>query len=228
MIERCEKSLDLKNTFRILKLAVEYDVPGHLEHTPINSHKYLERQKNSIKNLKKILSNDLDDLKDLKDSSPSKTRDDSFFNYVVNNKLKLPKISMGYMYFQSMFMDQMLNELPVHLGENGCLEFAGAILLHDYYETRKDTIGKDSYSKAINACERAIRHAFNGASPEIFSDLMDDIINNNTDIPYKEWSAVYRHLKENHAKEIRGYDFAGSYTMEDHARYKHFIGLNIY
>lgn len=228
IIERCEKCLNLENTFCILKLAAEYDVPSHLEHTPINSTKYIERQENSIKNLNGFLCNDSDNLSDFKNNSLSNTRKNSFLNYVMEDKIILARISSTYICFQSMFMDNELNELPVHLGENGCLEFAGAILLHDYYETRKDVIGQDLSRKAIDACERAIRYAFNGASAGIFSDLMDDVINKYTNIPYKEWSAVYRYLKENYAENIRTYDFARSYTPEDHTRYKRFIGLNTY
>ncbi|WP_252231649.1 HIRAN domain-containing protein [Clostridium sp. ZBS15] len=64
--------------------------------------------------------------------------------------------------------------------------------------------------------------AFKGASPGIFSDVMDDIINEETNIPYEEWSAVYRYRKDNYGTCLRKIEFASDYTMSDHKRYSEF------
>ena len=101
----------------------------------------------------------------------------------------------------------------VHLGENGCIEFAGALLLFTYSCVRND-------SMAINGCNQAFIMAFKGAPAEIFSSVMDDIINEETNIPYEDWSAVYRYLRDNHGNWIRKFEFAGAYTMSDHQKYK--------
>lgn len=110
-----------------------------------------------------------------------------------------------------------LNKLDyVHLGENGGIEFAGALLLLIYSHAENDTT-------AINACNQAFIMAFKGASPGIFSDVMDDIINEETNIPYEDWSAVYRYLKDNYGTWIGKMEYASPYTMNDHLRYSEFI-----
>jgi len=104
----------------------------------------------------------------------------------------------------------------VHLGENGCFEFVGALLLFTYSVVANDRI-------AMNGCNEAILMAFKGAPAEIFSNVMDDVINEETNIEYEEWSAVYRYLKENYGTWIRKFEFSADYTMSDHRRYKKFI-----
>ncbi len=58
-IERSEKRLNLNNTFRVLKLAAEYDVPSHMEYSSVNSEKYKKRTEKSIENLNSYTSGNI-------------------------------------------------------------------------------------------------------------------------------------------------------------------------
>lgn len=117
-------------------------------------------------------------------------------------------------YYQRLKISNKLDY--ANLGENGCIEFAGALLLLIYSYAKNDTT-------TINACNQALIMAFKGASPGMFSNVMDDIINEETTIPYADWSAVYRYLKDNYGTWIIKIEFASDYTMRDHFRYSKFM-----
>jgi hypothetical protein len=155
----------------------------------------------------------------------------SIFETVINSISIMAEKNIGFLQFVSQIPQSTLSVFlqgqyqtlktsnkfdSAHLGHNGCFEFAGTLLLSVYSYARNE-------ETAFKGCRELIYMAFKGASGGTFSDHMDDVINNETNIEYEEWSAVYRYLRDNYGTWIRKFEFAEEYTMSDHVRYKKFI-----
>lgn len=102
-----------------------------------------------------------------------------FFNYIES--LSGTDIKDTYSFYNSalQFPDKL------GFGENGAFEFLGAILLSEYDPPLKRVI--------VPLCQRVCRSEL---SPLQFSDKMDEIIYALPYLPYEDWSAVYRYLKQ--------------------------------
>lgn len=148
-----------------------------------------------------------------KDINEFVKKSSSFLQYITSLDEDILRVFLDDFYEK---LKNDYNSNPVHLGENGCFEFAGALLLIPYIKIKFGNY-------ASNDCNEAIKYAFLGASAGIFSNLMDKVIYDFKNISYEEWSAVYRYLKENYADLIRSFEFANGYKKEDHIRFSRYV-----
>lgn len=102
------------------------------------------------------------------------------------------------------------------LGINGCLEFAGGLLLSLYLIEKANKAKTDSsYSKQQikTLCDELISlmiiifSAFLGSTPTEWSNMADKFAENSSFLTKREWSIVYLYLRDNHADDIRKMEF---------------------
>lgn len=102
------------------------------------------------------------------------------------------------------------------LGTNGCLEFAGGLLLSVYMIEKVNKAKTDSsYSKQQikTLCDELISlmiiifSAFLGSTPTEWSNMADKFAENSSFLTKREWSIIYLYLRDNHADDIRKMEF---------------------
>lgn len=138
---------------------------------------------------------------------------DDFFNEREENKSFLN-------YVKSLSLDDLINTidstyrklkgesgLVPYMGEFGCIEFAGILLMWEYTTIFRD-INNYLYGNLLIALADQIGCTFNHMGALECSDRIDNIVNNFADImSYNEWREVYDYLKENYAEQIRMREF---------------------
>ncbi len=111
-----------------------------------------------------------------------------------------------------------------HLGSNGCLEFAGLLLMWNYIYETKISKYDTSYNLLFLDLMANFGLACHGMPALSWSDSMDESINRSLGlISMSEWSAVYRHLEKNLPNEIRSLEFSHSACIENDLHYSRLI-----
>lgn len=143
---------------------------------------------------------------------------ESFLEFITNtNERDLNSFLETYYYGLKIICENKgVNKGCAHLGENCGIEFCGAIFLELYEKIRFNKV-------AIESCNNVLMGAINGMPPEEFSDYMDRVIIETSNVPYIEWDAACRYLKSHHGKWIRRYEFTKNNTLEDYIRYDKFL-----
>lgn len=103
-------------------------------------------------------------------------------------------------------MKDMSNLAP-YMGEFGCIEFAGTMLMWRYASVSRHK-NKELYCDFLIALADQIGCAFNHMGALECSDRLDNIVNSFPKImSYAEWRDTYDYLKENYAERIRACEF---------------------